>query len=85
MNEQTLVAVYDTSEHADAAVRDLKAANVPPDAISQHAKSGSTLATWEQPWPTRHANRASGAAYSAASLITIPQCTTAALKAGRLS
>ena len=42
MNEQTLVAVYDTSEHADAAVRDLKAANVPADAISQHAKSGST-------------------------------------------
>jgi uncharacterized protein (TIGR02271 family) len=41
MNEHTLVAVYDTSEHADAAVRDLKAANVPADAISQHAKSGS--------------------------------------------
>jgi uncharacterized protein (TIGR02271 family) len=41
MNEQTLVAIYDTSEHADAAVRDLKAANVPADAISQHAKSGS--------------------------------------------
>jgi hypothetical protein len=44
MNEQTLVAVYDTSEHADAAVRDLKTANVPADAISQHAKSGSNSA-----------------------------------------
>lgn len=41
MNEQTLVAVYDTAAQADAAVRDLKAANVPADAISQHAKDGS--------------------------------------------
>lgn len=39
MNEQTLVAVYDTAAHADAAVRDLEAANVPADAISRHANS----------------------------------------------
>jgi uncharacterized protein (TIGR02271 family) len=41
MNEQTLVAVYDTAAHADAAVRDLEAANVPADAISRHANSES--------------------------------------------
>ena len=40
MNEQTLVAVYDTAGGADAAVRDLKAANVPAGAISQHSKNG---------------------------------------------
>ena len=34
MTEQTLVAVYDTAAHADAAVLDLKAANVPAAAIS---------------------------------------------------
>lgn len=45
MTDQTLVAVYDTAAHADAAVRDLKAANVPAEAISQHAKSGSVAGT----------------------------------------
>ncbi len=45
MNEQTLVAVYDTAAHADAAVRDLKAASVPADSISQHAKTGSMSGT----------------------------------------
>jgi uncharacterized protein (TIGR02271 family) len=40
MNEQTLVAVYDTADQANAAGRDLKAANVPAHAISQHAKNG---------------------------------------------
>ena len=39
MPEETLVAVYDTAEHADAAVRDLQAANVPAHAISQHANT----------------------------------------------
>jgi len=47
MNEQTLVAVYDTAAHAEAAVRDLKAANVPVDAIRQHAKSESMLGSAE--------------------------------------
>ena len=36
MTYQTIVAVYDTTAHADAAVRDLEAANVPAEAISQH-------------------------------------------------
>ena len=42
MNEETLVAVYDTAAHADDAVRDLLAAHVPADAISQHAKNTTT-------------------------------------------
>ena len=43
MNEETIVAIFDTSAHADAAVQDLKAAGVPASAISQHAKgAGST-------------------------------------------
>ena len=37
MNEETIVAVYDTAEHAAAAVRDLESAGVPSSAISQHA------------------------------------------------
>jgi uncharacterized protein (TIGR02271 family) len=37
MTVETIVAIYDTAAQADAAVRDLKAANVPADAISQHA------------------------------------------------
>jgi uncharacterized protein (TIGR02271 family) len=45
MTEQTLVAVYDTAAHADAAVRDLKAADVPADAISQHAGTATAGAT----------------------------------------
>jgi len=39
MNEETIVAVYDTAAHADAAVRDLEAANVPSGAISRHAST----------------------------------------------
>jgi uncharacterized protein (TIGR02271 family) len=41
MNEHTLVAVYDTADQANAAVRDLEAANVPASAIGQHARNGS--------------------------------------------
>jgi uncharacterized protein (TIGR02271 family) len=37
MTIETIVAIYDTAAQADAAVRDLKAANVPADAINQHA------------------------------------------------
>jgi uncharacterized protein (TIGR02271 family) len=37
MNEEIIVAVYDTEAHAAAAVRDLEAAHVPPQAISRHA------------------------------------------------
>lgn len=36
MTEQTIVAIYDNPPGADAAVRDLKAANVPSQAISRH-------------------------------------------------
>jgi uncharacterized protein (TIGR02271 family) len=39
MTGETIVAVYDTAAEADAAVRDLKAADVPADAISQHAET----------------------------------------------
>jgi uncharacterized protein (TIGR02271 family) len=45
MTDETIVAVYDTSEHAALAVRDLEAAGVPSSAISQHASSGATTAT----------------------------------------
>jgi uncharacterized protein (TIGR02271 family) len=41
MNEEIIVAVYDTKAHADAAVRDLETAHVPPEAISRHAGTGS--------------------------------------------
>ena len=43
MTDETVVAVYDTAEHAALAVRDLEAAGVPSSAISQHA--GSELRT----------------------------------------
>ncbi len=44
MTIETIVAVYDTAAHADLAVADLKAANVPADAISVHAseQAGAT-------------------------------------------
>ena len=45
MSEQNLVALYDTAAHADEAVRDLKAANVPEGAITQHAKSMTSSPT----------------------------------------
>src|SRR5580693_4379875 len=46
MNEEIIVAVYDTEAHAAAAVRDLEAAHVPQEAISRHAgtKSASGFA-----------------------------------------
>jgi uncharacterized protein (TIGR02271 family) len=37
MTDETIVAVYNTAAEAEAAVRDLKAADVPAEAISQHA------------------------------------------------
>ena len=51
MTDETIVAVYDTAEHAALAVRDLEAAGVPSSAISQHAgqsmssSSTGTMAT----------------------------------------
>jgi uncharacterized protein (TIGR02271 family) len=41
MNEEIIVAVYDTEAHAAAAVRDLQAAHVPPEVISRHAGTES--------------------------------------------
>jgi uncharacterized protein (TIGR02271 family) len=41
MTDETIVAVYDTAEHAALAVRDLEAAGIPSSAISQHAAAGS--------------------------------------------
>ena len=45
MPVETIVAIYDTAAQADAAVRDLKAANVPADAISQHADTTTASTT----------------------------------------
>lgn len=45
MNEQTIVAVYDTAARADAAVRDLEVAGVPAKAISHYSKNGPVTAT----------------------------------------
>ena len=42
MTDETIVAVYDSTEHAVHAVRDLEAAGVPSGAITQHAKGGFT-------------------------------------------
>jgi hypothetical protein len=40
MTDETIVAIYDSAEHAGLAVRDLEAAGVPSAAITQHAKGG---------------------------------------------
>src|ERR1700709_1245520 len=42
MTDETIVAVYDSFEHAALAVRDLEAAGGPSAAITQHAKGGFT-------------------------------------------
>jgi uncharacterized protein (TIGR02271 family) len=41
MNEETIVAIYDTAAEADAVTRDLAAANVPASAISRYPSSDS--------------------------------------------
>jgi uncharacterized protein (TIGR02271 family) len=49
LSDETIVAVYDSSEHAESAVRDLKNAGVPSSAIQRHgqggAASGATTST----------------------------------------
>ncbi|MFC5355543.1 YsnF/AvaK domain-containing protein [Azospirillum himalayense] len=45
MTDETIVAIFDTDTQADAAVRDLKAANVPADAISRHARNAPGTGT----------------------------------------
>lgn len=49
MTEETIVAMYDTPAHAEAAIRDLKAADVPPNAISSHAEGGMAGGTTAAP------------------------------------
>ena len=49
MSQETIVAIYDTAAHADAAVRDLHDAGVLPDAISRHAAETGATATSEAP------------------------------------
>lgn len=49
MTEETIVAMYDTPAHAEAAIRDLKAADVPPNAISSHAEGGMAGSTTAAP------------------------------------
>ncbi len=45
-NDETIVAVFDTAAHAEAAVQDLKVAGVPDANITQHAGGGAAgLAT----------------------------------------
>ena len=51
MSDQNLVAVYDNAAHADAAIQDLKAANVPASSISRHAKDAAAGAETETPEP----------------------------------
>lgn len=48
---ENIVAVFDTQAHADAAVRDLKAAGVPDRDISRHARDtmGTTATTTDAP------------------------------------
>ena len=45
MPNHTVVAVYETAAQAAAAVRDLQAAHILPDAISQHTKTLSASDT----------------------------------------
>jgi uncharacterized protein (TIGR02271 family) len=53
MADETIVAVYDTAEHATLAVRDLEAAGVPSSAISQHASGAHTAASTTATAPVR--------------------------------
>ena len=49
MPNHTVVAVYETATQAAAAVRDLQAAHILPDAISQHTKTITTSGTASTP------------------------------------
>ena len=81
MNEEIIVAVYATEAHADAAVRDLEAAHVPPTAITRHA-GGPAASGNPVPAATR-LGRAFGAAFLEASRTTKPPSTTAVSKSVR--
>ena len=62
MTDETIVAVFDTAEHASAAVRDLEAAGIPSSAISQHAGAtqGSTTTAGQTGLETAHLQREQG-------------------------
>jgi uncharacterized protein (TIGR02271 family) len=49
MNEETIVAVYDTATHADAAMRELQDSGIPASAITRHSMSTATDATPQPP------------------------------------
>ena len=53
MTDETIVAVYDTASHADAAIAALRAANVPESAIDRHAGTATTASTSTTPAPRR--------------------------------
>ncbi len=42
MSEETIVAIFDTAAHAEAAVQDLMAAGVPSGAINSHSEAAGT-------------------------------------------
>jgi uncharacterized protein (TIGR02271 family) len=48
MNEETIVAVYDSPEQADAAMRDLIAANVLESAISRHGRTANGMTSVDE-------------------------------------
>ncbi len=50
MSEETIVAMYDVPAHAEAAIRDLKAANVPPNAISSHSQGRGSNSGYTRCW-----------------------------------
>jgi uncharacterized protein (TIGR02271 family) len=52
MTYQTIVAVFETAAQAAAAVSDLQAANILPDAIGQHTTTYSTSGTASNPSPS---------------------------------
>ena len=53
MTDETIVAVYDTSAHAEAAVASLKTAGVPSDAISLHSSTEGMSTTAGSAAPVR--------------------------------
>jgi uncharacterized protein (TIGR02271 family) len=53
MNDETIVAVYDTPAHAELAIQDIIAAGVPGSAISRHGGTMSGTATTTTTEPVR--------------------------------
>ena len=53
MTEETIVAIYDTAAHAEAAAADLRSADLPGTGIDLHAGSGAMSATATTTQPVR--------------------------------